>query len=80
MATRSRIIPFPEKRFSPAVSLSPQQERTGDMLTGPNLYLTAALLYTAQARDAFAHPHPGLIYLGLAAVHFAIAVKKTLHG
>lgn len=44
----------------------------------PTLYFIAAMLYAAQARAALKHQHPCTIYVGLAAVHFCMAVKKLL--
>ena len=46
----------------------------------PTLYLTAAMLYATQARDAVAHRHPCAVYVGLALVHLALGFKKALVG
>jgi len=62
---------------APAAQAAPGEN---PMLNDPTLYLTAAMLYAAQARDALAHRHPCAGYIGLALVHLAMGFKKALAG
>lgn len=44
----------------------------------PVLYVSAALLYAAQAQDALSQRHPCTVYAGLAVIHLALGMRKLV--